>query len=148
MRGNHRRSGLICNIDVTAFASVMLVLLWMFMVIHQPHGIDWHNNWPPIDMARVGHPISMRGADREDALVVVVNREGKVFFRADPVRVEWLLGRIRKGVSQGAERKVYIKADARAKYGWVAEVLDSVRSAGIEKIGFLVVQRPAPNPSP
>jgi biopolymer transport protein TolR len=144
MRPNHRRSGLICNIDVTAFASVMLVFVWMFMgpVVTE---VDRHRG-ASVDLPLVGDPISMRAADREDAMVVGITRDGKVFFRTDPVTVEWLPGRIREGVSQGAERKVYIKADRRAKYGWVAEVLDSVRSAGIEKIGLIVVQRRTPIP--
>jgi biopolymer transport protein TolR len=145
---NHRRSGLICNIDVTAFASVMFVLLYMFMFMSQPHGMYSQNHWPPVDAARVGHLISMRGADREDALVVGITRYGQVFFRADPVSVDQLSGKIREGVRQGAERKVYIRADARAKYGWVKEVLDSVQSSGVEKIGFLVEPRRTPNPGP
>ena len=36
-----------------------------------------------------------------------------------------------------------IKADARAKYRDVKEVLDGARSAGVEKIGILVDQRKA-----
>lgn len=146
MRRNHRRSGLICNIDVTAFASVMLVLVWMFMgpVVTE---MDRHGG-VSVDLPHVGHPISMRAALKEDAMVIGVNRDGKAFFRADLVSVEQLPGKIREGIREGAERTVYIRADARAKYGWVADVLDGVRSAGIEKIGFLVEQRPAPHPSP
>jgi biopolymer transport protein TolR len=83
----------------------------------------------------------MRGADREDALMVGIMRDGKVFFRADQITIEELPARIREGVSQGAERKVYVKADARAKYASVAEVLDGVHDAGIENIGFIVDQR-------
>jgi biopolymer transport protein TolR len=49
--------------------------------------------------------------------------------------------RIHEGVNRGAEKKIYIKADARAKYGDVKEVLDGVRSAGVEKIAILVDQR-------
>jgi biopolymer transport protein ExbD len=38
------------------------------------------------------------------------------------------------------ERKVYIRADGRAWYGTVKEVLDGVRAAGVEKVGFLLEQ--------
>jgi biopolymer transport protein TolR len=143
MRGNHRRSGLICNIDVTAFASVMFVLLYMFLgaaaIVNHPH-------FASVDLPYAGHPILMRAALKEDAMVIAVQRTGKVYFGTDPILPSELPDRIREGVNHGAERKVYIRADARAKYGWVAEVLDSVRSAGIEKIGFLVENRRTPIP--
>lgn len=94
-------------------------------------------------MPKVSRPIFMAGADREDAMLVAIHRDGKVFFRSDPVMVEWLPDRIRNAVKDGAENRVYIKSDARAKYGWVKEVLDEVRAAGVEKVGFLVDQRKA-----
>ena len=77
-------------------------------------------------------------------MVIGITRDNKVFFGTDPVWPSQLPGKIRASVAQGAERKVYIKADARSKYGWVAEVVESVHEAGIEKIGFLVDQRQAP----
>jgi biopolymer transport protein ExbD len=87
----------------------------------------------------------MHAADREDAMLIAIQRDDRVFFRTDPVRLSDLPGRIRESVSHGAERRVYIRADARAKYAWVAEVLDSVHTGGIEKVGFLVNQRRDPS---
>jgi biopolymer transport protein TolR len=132
----HRPYGLICNIDVTAFAGVMFALVYLFMPL-QPHG----RPGATVDLARTNYTVSMRGADREDALLVAIMRDGKVFFRADRITIEEVPARIREGVSRGAERKVYIKADARAKYASVVEVLDGVHDAGIENIGFIVDQR-------
>lgn len=90
----------------------------------------------------------MRGADREDAMTVAILRDDKVFFRNEGVTPDQLPSKIRESISQGSEKEIYIWADARAKYGWVAEVLDNVRSAGVEKIGFLVERRPTPAPNP
>lgn len=141
-----RPNQLLCAIDVTAFASVMLVLLWLFMF----RGVDEHpgHRWTAVDMPKAVHAISMRGADREDAMVVAITRNGKIFFRSEQIIPDQLPAKIREAVSQGAERKVYTSSDARAKYSWVVEVVDNVQSAGIEKIGFLVEQRrtAAPNP--
>lgn len=144
-RTGRRSNDLICYINVTGFVSVMLVLVFMFAgparIVDHPHGSS-------VDMARVSHTTPMRAALREDALLVAIMRDGKVFFRADRITIEELPARIREGVSQGAERRVYIKADARAKYGNIKEVLDSVHAAGIEKIGFLVDQRRPPASEP
>ena len=81
-------------------------------------------------------------------MVIGIQRDGRVLFGRDPVRPSDLPPKIRESVSYGSERKVYIKADARAKYGSVAEVLDAVHAAGIEKIGFLVYQRKTPTTVP
>jgi biopolymer transport protein TolR len=140
-----RSNRLICNIDVTAFAGVMFALVAMFML---PAMTIVHPRGTSVDLAKIDRSIPMRAAEREDAMLIAVTREGKVFFRADPVRPEQLPAMIRNSVSRGSERKVYIKADARAKYSWVAEVLDGVHTAGIEKVGFLVDQRRTPSGHP
>jgi biopolymer transport protein TolR len=117
----------------------MFVLVYMFMV-PAVNELDRHRG-VSLDMPKANYPISMRGADREDALMVATMRDDKVFFRTYQVTIEQLPARIRDGASQGAERKVYIRADARAKYGTVKEALDGAHAAGIEEIGFLVDQR-------
>jgi len=38
---------------------------------------------------------------------------------------------------QGGERKGYLKADARAKYGDVKAVIACIKGAGIENIGLI-----------
>ena len=74
----------------------------------------------------------------------MILRSGDVFFGNEKLTPDQLPGKIREGLRQGAERKVYIKADARAKYGKVAQVLDGVRAARIYNIAFLVDQRKSP----
>jgi biopolymer transport protein ExbD/biopolymer transport protein TolR len=139
--GKKRRASLkpICYIDMTAFLSIQAVLLAMFMapVISYPdlpHG-------PSTDLAKVDHPVSMRTASREDAMVVAVMRTGDVFFRGDKIAPEQLDFKIRNQLSLVSEKKIYINADARAKYGRVREVLEAVRSSGVERVGFLVERR-------
>ena len=138
-RPRHRTIPIFCGIERTPFVNVFVVLatLFLFMVLCTPR--PFHQGFR--SLPQVGHPVSMVHADRENALVVAILRDGQLFFRTDRVSNEELPGRIREGVRQGAERKVYIRADARAKYAWVEEVLDAVRVSGIEDVGFLVDQR-------
>jgi biopolymer transport protein TolR len=135
-RKRGRSNELICYINVTGLLSIMFVLVIVYLV--QPVSFQGHH---AVDMAKVSHPISMSHADRENAMQISITREGKVFFGSDRVRPSDLPPRIRGSVSRGSEKKIYIRADARAKYASVAEVLDNVHDAGIEKIGFLVDQR-------
>jgi len=84
----------------------------------------------------------MRGANREDALIVGVMRTGDIWFGGKkPTTLDALPPGIREGLKHGAEEKVYIRADARAKYGRVRETRAAVRSAGVENVGFLVERR-------
>jgi biopolymer transport protein ExbD/biopolymer transport protein TolR len=149
MQMKRRPNLLISRIDVTAFAGIMLALLFLFMPSYG--GFRAHRGMS-VDLPQVSHPISMPHANREDAMIVVITRDDKVFFGPEQVIPDVLpvviRERINQRINQGSEKKVYIKADARAKYGWVAEVLDGVRAAGIEKIGFLVEQRRVPSPNP
>ncbi len=129
---------LICRIDVTAFAAVTLALVAMFLL---PASIVIHYMGPSADLAYVYHAVPMANALREDALEVSITRDGVIWMGHDRVKLDQLQTAIRDGVGRGAERKVYIRADMRARYGTVKLVLDAVRSQGIENIAFLVERR-------
>ena len=139
LAGRKRRQSLklICEINMTAFLSIQLALLSMFMVVVP----DANMSRISVDLAKVDHPVSMRVADREDAIVIAVMRDGAVFFVRDKTLPDQLELKIREQVALGAENKVYINADARARYELVREVLGAVHSAGVENVGFLVAQR-------
>ena len=114
----------------------MVVLLFTLMVATAGpyHGFS-------ADLPKVGHPILMRRANREDALKITILRDGKIYFGTERIAAADLPAKIQDGLSRGSERKVYIIAEARARYGAVLEVLDGVGSAGVENIAFLVNQR-------
>jgi biopolymer transport protein TolR len=139
---NPQSQALICRIDVTAFAAVMFALVAMFLVpaaivIDSPRTAAAVG----VDLPRVSHAVAMRAANREDALLVAVQRDGKIWFDTAQIMPEELPAKIRERLSRGAERRVYIRADARSKYGLVLEVWQCVRSTGIENIVFLVDDR-------
>lgn len=147
LRHSASAANVICRIDVTAFASVMFALVAMFVlpaavVVDSPRDAAHIS----VDSAKVSNPTDMRGADREDALVVAITRDGHIWFGKDKIALENLPAAIREGVGHGAERTVYIRADMRARYGGVARILTSVQAAGIEKVAFIVDKR-TPQPA-
>jgi biopolymer transport protein ExbD/biopolymer transport protein TolR len=124
---------------VSALAGVLFVVVFIYQLgILTPKNIV---DGVSIDTPKPRILSSMPGALREDALMVGVQRDGKVLFRTDVVAPEQLPAAIRKALAQGAERKVYIRADVRANYGIVKEVLDAVRESGVEHIGFITEPR-------
>ena len=92
-------------------------------------------------LPKVKHAHSMPEAQREDAMIVLIRRNGDVFFNRDLVSSEKLAGLIRQQLSYGSESRVYIRADARTPYYFVKSVLDGIGSAEIQRVAFLVEQR-------
>ncbi|HLW52147.1 MAG TPA: biopolymer transporter ExbD [Candidatus Angelobacter sp.] len=124
------------NINVTPMVDVMLVLLIIFMVI-----TPMLQRGVPVDLVKTTNPIQMPDADKEDALIVAVQRDGKVFFDTAQVNPDTLTEKIKDRIANRVDKKVYVRADARARYKAVVEVVDNVRSAGVSELGLLTEQK-------
>ena len=131
------------NINVTPMVDVMLVLLIIFMVITPmlQKGVS-------VDLAKVNNPEPMADADKEDALIVAVMRDGQVFFGNDKIAVDQLTQKVKDRLANRTDKRVYVRADARAKFGSVVGVVDNVRSAGVDDLGLLTDQKKATQGAP
>ena len=127
-----RKNELFCRIDMWGFVSVMLALLFLLMP-----GTVVDRKGPAADLAGARNSIRMPGALKEDALRVMVTRDGQVYLCDSHLMCGDLTDEIRERVRNGAEKKVYLAVDARAKYGDAKAVLDQIRMAGIENVSFL-----------
>jgi biopolymer transport protein ExbD len=128
-----RRTPLRSAIDVSAFASIMFALLFLFLGLYQPV----HTFHPPADLAKGEHSSIKPDALREDALIVTVSRDGTLYFRNTKMWPADLPDAIREALRGGAKDTVYINADARAKYSDVKAVLDQIHQSGLQNITFL-----------
>jgi biopolymer transport protein ExbD len=138
---------LFCSIDTAALASVMVVLAFIVLFAFWLGPFPYHHS-SGVDLPHASHAISMPGANREDAMIISILRDGNVYFGADKVDSDRLRSAIILHLkASGVERKLYIKADHRAHYGAIKEILDVVRDAGVEKIAFIVNQRRLPKVS-
>ena len=124
------------DINVTPMVDVMLVLLIIFMVITPmlQKGVS-------VDLAKVNSPTPMPDADKEDALIVAVMRDGKVYFGNDQIAPDQLTGKVKDKLANRVDKRVYVRADARAKFGSVVDVVDNVRAAGVDDLGLLTDQK-------
>jgi biopolymer transport protein TolR len=128
-----RRAEYFCKIDVTALASVFVVLLFIFMNGNPIHDLPGN----AVDLTRSKNSVLEPAARREDALRVSVTRSGQLYFGYLRVVQGELPGLIRERLRDGAEHRVYIFADARAKYGDVLTTLEAVKQAEVEHITFI-----------
>jgi len=126
----------VADINVTPMVDVMLVLLIIFMVI-----TPMLQKGASVDMAKVNNPTSMPDADKEDALLVVVMRDGQIYFGTDRIKVEDLTNKVKDRLADKPNKQIFIRADLRAKYGAVVDVVDNVRAAGVDDVGLLTEQR-------
>ena len=98
------------NINVTPMVDVMLVLLIIFMVI-----TPMLQNKVAIDMAKVDNAVAMPDADKEDAIVVAVTRDGGVFLGAGQGRSRRTRPEGRDKLANKPGKTIYVRADARAQ---------------------------------
>jgi biopolymer transport protein ExbD len=131
--------GEVSDINVTPLVDVMLVLLIIFMVITPllQKGVS-------VDLAKAHNPRQMPDAEKTNAVELAITRDGKVFLNAQPVAMGDITKQVSDLMSNRLNKVVFIKADARAKYGDVVSVVDNVRAAGIEQLG-LITERVRPN---
>jgi biopolymer transport protein ExbD len=132
--------------NVIPMADIMLVLLIIFMVV-----TPMLQKNMPVDMARTNTAHEMQDADKDDAIVVAITRDGNIFLGHAAMRKEDLTGQIKDRISNRLDKTVYVKSDARAKYGDVVAVVDEIRSAGVDQLGLLTEKnegRPKPPPPP
>jgi biopolymer transport protein ExbD/biopolymer transport protein TolR len=132
--------GAVSDINVTPMVDVMLVLLIIFMVITPmlQHGTS-------VNMAKATNTRDMQDADKEDAVLLAVTRDGKVFLQSDRIDPDQITTKVKDMLANKLDKTVYVKSDRDAKYGVVVTVVDNVRAAGVDSLGLLTEKRQAPH---
>ena len=120
------------NINVTPMVDVMLVLLIIFMVI-----TPMLNNKVNVELPTATAAVVMENANKEDAVVVAVTRDGRTFLGANQVTADDLGAKISAMLENKTDKEVYMRADQRANYGKVMDAVDGIRSAGVNQLGLL-----------
>jgi len=118
----------VADINVTPMVDVMLVLLIIFMVI-----TPMLTKGAQVEKVKAKNAIAMQAADKEDAIIVAVTRNGQMFLSPGNKQVlpEDLPDKVRDLLTNRLDKTVYIKADKRAKYEGVEDAIDNLRSAGV-----------------
>jgi biopolymer transport protein ExbD len=75
------------------------------------------------------------------AIVIAVTRNASVFLGPDKVDPTQLGSRIRDKLADKTDKTIYLRADARAKYRDVEDVIDAMRSVGAEEFGLLTQRK-------
>ena len=127
--------------NVVPMADIMLVLLIIFMVV-TPMLQKTHQ----VDLAPVNNPREMKDADRDDAIIVAISRDGALYLGNSKIAKESITTEIKDQIANKLDKTVYVKSDARAKYGDVVAVVDEIRSAGVDQLGLLTEKNKSTSP--
>lgn len=125
----------VADINVTPMVDVMLVLLIIFMVI-----TPMLSKGVSVDLVKTTNPISMQAADKSDAIVVAVTRDGKTYLNTTQMPADQLPGKVKDMLTNRLDKMCFVKADSRARYEKVVDVVNNLRAAGVDQLGLLTDQ--------
>jgi biopolymer transport protein ExbD/biopolymer transport protein TolR len=118
--------------NVIPMADIMLVLLIIFMVVTPmlQKGVS-------VDMAKADNAQDMKDADKDDAIIIAVTRDGNLYLGSTKIQLDEITGKVKDLISNRLDKTVFVRSDSRAKYGDVVKAVDEVRSAGVDHLGLL-----------
>ena len=96
--------GAVSDINVTPMVDVMLVLLIIFMVITPmlQKGVS-------VDMAKATNTRDMQDADKEDAVVMAITRDGKIYLGSDLIAADQITTKVKDRIANKLDKTVYVK---------------------------------------
>jgi biopolymer transport protein ExbD len=100
-----------------------------------------------VPMPVTTHAEAMPDADLADSVVVAVTFHGTVYLGVTTVTPAQLSGKVKAQLTGDAGKRVYLKGDARTPYSTVVEVLDALRTAGVNAPILLTSQHDSANAS-
>jgi biopolymer transport protein ExbD len=123
------------NINVTPLIDVLLVLLIIFMVITPltPKGLDALVPQPPKSPQKQSEP-------DQRTIVVQVLKNNTIKINQDDVTMDKLQGRLEDIFKTRAEKVAFVKGDEDLTFADVAQVIDKVHAAGVDKVGLITAK--------
>ena len=127
-RGRGRR-GALSEINVTPLVDVMLVLLIVFMISAPLLAVG-----VPVDL-----PKTEAGSlqDQSEPLTVSIRADGSIFVKEDAVAFANLAPRLHEMAGPGGAKPLYVRADGKAAYAIVAQVMAALSTSGFTSINLI-----------
>ena len=146
-RARRARRAALSEINVTPLVDVMLVLLIVFMISAPLLTVG-----VPVDL-----PKTEAGAlqDQTEPLTVSIRADGQIFIKEDEVLFGNLAPRLREMAGGDTKKPLYVRADGKAPYALVAQVMAALQASGFGSLNLITdtggpssgAAAPAPRPA-
>jgi biopolymer transport protein TolR len=127
------KHGTISEMNVVPLIDILLVLLVIFMIV--------------TPLTPVGLPAAVPQATDDsktdpppDVIVVQVLEDGSLRINQTPVQREDLQFRLEQIFKLRATRIAFVRGDDAVEFEKVAQVIDVMRTAGVDKVGLMTPQ--------
>ena len=125
------------DLNMVPLIDISLVLLIIFMVAA-----------PMLEQGiKVNLPAAKAGTldkqKKEEPIVVSVKEDQTMYINNQKIPMENLETRMNLMFRNRTDKSVFIKADEKLPYGFVANIISKLKEGGVEKIGL--VTQPVPN---
>lgn len=130
--GGKRLSPNLSEINVTPLVDVMLVLLIIFMVTAPMMQSGIEVNLPSAET---------RTEPSSGGLVITVTKERYIYMDSRVVNIVLMEDEVKNHFLGRDKKIVFIKADKDVPYGFVIDVMDVLKKAGVETVGMIVEQK-------
>jgi biopolymer transport protein TolR len=121
--------GIFVEMNVVPLIDVLLVLLVIFMIIpHKQSGIT----------ADLPQPASQPAVDPQPAVIVIqVRADGSLRINQESVAWDGLQARLEQIFGSRANHTAFVRGDGALEFQVVANVIDTMRAAGITSVGLM-----------
>lgn len=130
------------RIEIIPLIDIMVFLMACMMMVNlemiRMRGLKLH-----LPTAQTATP-----ENKSDFVTISIKSNGQVFLEKEEIDRNALVDELKRRKEKEPNMRIYVQADMEAVHGDVVRVLDKVRAAGIQKIGFQVKEESASGPSP
>lgn len=132
LSSSNKLSSSLSEINVTPLVDVMLVLLIIFMVTAPMMQSGIQVNLPSAET---------RSNPSSGGVVITITKDRHIYMDGQIINLFFLETKIKNYFVGQAKKIVFIKADKDVTYGYVIDVMDVLKKAGIETVGMIVEQK-------
>jgi biopolymer transport protein TolR len=127
-RGSRRRAAL-AEINVTPLVDVMLVLLIIFMISAPLLTVGVPVDLPKTEASAVN--------DQTQPLTISIRADGSIYVQENATAFGELSTRLTALAGQGFDKPIFVRADGKAPYETVAQVMAALSTSGFTKINLI-----------
>lgn len=121
------------EINVTPFVDVMLVLLIIFMVTAPMMQQGLEVQLPETENSGV--------STKEEPFILIITKDKRLKAGSADLSINNLKIKLKAIFATRKNKQLYIQADKRVEYGFVAEAMAQIRGAGIYNIGLITIPK-------